>query len=112
MRLVYSQHINVLQAAYRQVQVGALDEDVFDVFWAGILSLDYIAEAWPSMRYSYDPEFADFFEELLVAASEGRRPAIGWGRRGRCHPPGRAPRSSTTRRIALQPSSRGAIFRA
>lgn len=71
-RLVYYQHINVLQAAYRQVQVGALDGDVFGVFWSGLLSLDYIAEAWPSMRYSYEPEFADFFEELLVSVPQSR----------------------------------------
>ena len=71
-RLVYFQHINLLQAAYRQVQVGALDEDVFDVFWTGLLSLDYTAEAWPSMRYSYDPEFADFFEELMVTVPQSR----------------------------------------
>lgn len=73
-RLVYFQYIGVLQAAYRQVQVGVLDEDVFDVFWSGLLSLDYIAEAWPSMRYSYDPEFADFFEELLVSVPQSRAP--------------------------------------
>jgi len=73
-RLMYYQNINILQAAYRQVQVGALDEDVFDVFWTGLLNLDYIAEAWPSMRYSYDPEFADFFEELLVSVPQSRAP--------------------------------------
>jgi len=73
-RLAYFQHINLLQAAYRQVQVGALDQEVFDVFWTGLLSLDYIAAAWPSMRYSYDPEFADFFEELLVSVPQSRAP--------------------------------------
>ena len=73
-RLVYYQHINILQAAHSQVQVGALDEDVFGVFWTGFLSLDYIREAWPSMRYSYDPEFADFFEELLVSVPQSRDP--------------------------------------
>jgi len=73
-RVVYYQHINVLQAAYRQVQVGALEVDVLDVFWTGLLSLDYITAAWPSMRYSYDPEFADFFEELLVSVPQSRAP--------------------------------------
>lgn len=73
-RLVYFQHVNVLQAAYRQVQAGALDEDVLTVFWTGLLSLDYIGEAWPSMRYSYDRDFADFFEGLLVSVPQSRDP--------------------------------------
>jgi hypothetical protein len=73
-RLAYFQHINLLQAAYRQVQVGALDEDVIGIFWTGLLSLDYIVEAWPSMRYSYDTEFADFFEQLLVSVPPSRAP--------------------------------------
>lgn len=71
-RLMYFQHINLLQAAYRQVQAGALDDDVFDVFWTGLLSLDYIGVAWPSMRYSYEPEFSDFFEELLARVPQSR----------------------------------------
>jgi len=71
-RLVYFQHINLLQATYHQVGVGALDEEVYDVFWTGLLSLDYVGAAWPSMRYSYDPEFADFFEELLLRVPESR----------------------------------------
>jgi len=71
-RLVYFQHINVLQAAYRQVQAGAMNEDAIGVFWTGLLSLDYIAQAWPSMRYSYDPEFAEFFEDLLVTVPQSR----------------------------------------
>ena len=75
-RLVHFQHINVLQAAYHQVQVGALDEDALELFWTGLLSLDYIREAWPSMRYSYDPEFADFFEELLVSVPQSRGPRV------------------------------------
>lgn len=71
-RLAYFQHINVLQAAYRQVRTGALDEDAIGVFWTGLLSLDYIAQAWPSMRYSYDPDFADFFEDLLATVPQSR----------------------------------------
>ena len=75
-RVVYYQHINVLQAAYRQVEVGALEADALEVFWTGLLSLDYIAEAWPSMKYSYDPAFAEFFEGLLVTVPQSRAPQI------------------------------------
>jgi hypothetical protein len=64
-RLVYFQYVNVMQAAHHQVQVGVLNEDVYQMFWSGLLSFDYIQEAWPSMVYSYDPEFAEFFGELL-----------------------------------------------
>jgi hypothetical protein len=71
-RLAYFQHINVLQAAHRQVQTGALDEAAIGVVWTGLLSLDYISAAWPSMRYSYDPEFADFFEGMLVTVPQSR----------------------------------------
>lgn len=75
-RLVYYQHINLLQAAYHQVKVGVLNEDVFDLFWTGFLSLDYLRAAWPSMRYSYDPEFADFFEELWASVPQSRDPRV------------------------------------
>ncbi|MEJ2540202.1 MAG: hypothetical protein P8188_09555, partial [Gemmatimonadota bacterium] len=71
-RLVYYLHVNQMQAAYHQVRVGALQEDVFDVFWTGLLSLDYLAAAWPSMRYSYDREFAEFFEGLMASVPESR----------------------------------------
>ena len=71
-RLMYFQHIDVLQSAFRQVQVGALDEEAVEVFWSGLLSQDYIREEWPSMRYAYTTEFADFFEELLARLPEER----------------------------------------
>lgn len=72
LRLMYFQHIDVLEAAYRQIQVGALDEDAMEVFWSGLLSLDYIREEWPSMRYSYTTEFADYFEQLLETIPPAR----------------------------------------
>ena len=73
-RLMYCQHIDVLQAAFRQVEVGALDEEAVDVFWSGLLSQDYIREEWPSMRYAYTPEFVDFFEKILARIPAERAP--------------------------------------
>ena len=78
-RMVYFAFIDILNAAYHQVRVGVLAEDVYPMFWPGLLSFDYIREAWPSMAYSYDPEFADFFGGMLESMPRSPSPSATGG---------------------------------
>ncbi len=59
-RLFYITHIRIFHSAWQQVGLGVLDEQVYDQLPAGIWTYAYIKAAWPSLRYNFDPSFADF----------------------------------------------------
>ena len=75
LRIWYFAYIRVVEAAYRQVGVGAVGDDTYSALWTGLLVQDYLPAAWPSMRYNLDPTFADFFEELLPEMRRSREAA-------------------------------------